>query len=245
MPDVTWNPWHGCHKLSEGCKNCYVYRTDAAHDRDASAVVKTASFDLPRRGTRNGGYKIPSRTMVYTCFTSDFFLEDADAWRADAWAMVRERRDLRFLFITKRIDRMASCLPEDWGGGYSHVEIGCTCENQRMADYRLPIFKCAPAAAKYIICEPLLGEIDLSAYLGDWVEGVIVGGESGTQARPCDYGWVLGIRTQCVAAGVPFRFKQTGAQFIKDGKLYRIERKFQHAQARKAGIDYTPHKEES
>jgi hypothetical protein len=79
---------------------------------------------------------------------------------------------------------------------------------------------------------------------GGWDEGVIVGGESGAQARPCDYGWVLGIRTQCVAAGVPFRFKQTGAQFIKDGKLYRIERKFQHAQARKAGINYTPHKEE-
>lgn len=243
MPDVTWNPWHGCHKLSPGCQNCYVYRTDAAHDKDASVVAKTASFDLPRRRGRGGGLKIPSGTTVYTCFTSDFFLEDADAWRPDAWAMMRERPDLDFMFITKRIDRMASCVPADWGEGYGNVAIGCTCENQQMADYRLPIFRDAPIRTKYMICEPLLGEIDLTEHLGSWVAGVIVGGESGNEARPCDYEWVLGIRAQCAAAGVSFRFKQTGAKLIKDGKLYRIERRFQHAQARKAGIDTPPCRE--
>ncbi|HWQ59458.1 MAG TPA: DUF5131 family protein [Clostridia bacterium] len=240
MPDVTWNLWHGCHKLSPGCKNCYVYRTDAAHGRDAAAVAKTAAFDLPVRRGRDGAYKVPAGATVYTCFTSDFLLEDADAWRPDAWRMMRERGDLDFLFITKRIERMAACLPTDWGAGYANVAVGCTCENQRMADFRLPVFRAAPVKTRLIICEPLLERIDLSPYLGSWVESVVVGGESGSEARPCDYGWVLDIRRQCVAAGVAFRFKQTGANFIKDGHTYKIERKHQHAQAKKANIDHTP-----
>lgn len=69
------------------------------------------------------------------------------------------------------------------------------------------------------------------------MQGVTVGGESGENARTCEYAWVLGIREQCVRAGVPFHFKQTGANFVKDGKRYAIPRKLQHAQAKKANID--------
>ena len=64
------------------------------------------------------------------------------------------------------------------------------------------------------------------------------GGESGNEARPCDYAWVLGLREQCVAADISFCFHQTGARFVKDGRMYRIHRRYQHSQARKAGIDY-------
>ena len=60
----------------------------------------------------------------------------ADVWRREAWEMIRLRRDLHFMFFTKRIDRLSECLPGDWGAGYEHVTIGCTVENQRMADYR-------------------------------------------------------------------------------------------------------------
>ena len=74
-------------------------------------------------------------------------------------------------------------------------------------------------------------------YLGDWIEQVVVGGESGVNARPCDYDWVLSIHEQCNVVGVPFIFKQTGANFIKDGKHYRILRKDQHVQAFKAGLN--------
>lgn len=80
-----WNLWHGCHKLSQGCKHCYVYRGDAKRNIDSSVVTQTKSFDLPIQKKRNGEYKIPSGTYVYTCFTSDFFVEDADGWRAEAW----------------------------------------------------------------------------------------------------------------------------------------------------------------
>ena len=233
-----WNPWHGCHKLSAGCVNCYVYRTDGKHGIDSSVVVKTKSFGLPVQKKRDGSYKIGAGEMVYTCFSSDFFVEDADEWRGEAWEMIRSRPDLRFLMITKRIDRLQAVVPDDWGEGYDNVTICCTMENQERADYRLPIYRAAPVKHKIIVCEPLLSAVDLSPYLGAWVEQVIVGGESGREARTCHYDWVLDIRRQCVEHGISFRFRQTGARLLKDGRLYRIRRQFQHSQARKADIDY-------
>lgn len=235
---VSWNLWHGCQKVSEGCKYCYVYRQDEQHGKDSSIVTRTANFGLPVKRKRDKSYKIPLGEMVYTCFTSDFFVEGADEWRPEAWAMIRERSDLRFFMITKRIDRFRVGLPEDWGNGYEHVCIACTVENQKMADYRLPIFKDLPIRHKMIMCAPLLGEIDLTAYLDDSIEKVAVGGESGTEARVCNYDWVLGIRRQSVAHDVPFWFHQTGAKLLKDGRVYRIRREFQHSQARRARIDY-------
>ncbi len=237
---VLWNPWHGCHKISPGCANCYVYRGDARHGRDSSCVKKTGDFALPVKRDRQGAFKVPAGELVYTCFTSDFLLKEADEWRKDAWQMMRLRRGLNFLFITKRIERLTDCLPSDWGKGYENVHICCTCENQDRADYRLPVFMRAPIRHKSIICEPLLEGVDLSHDLGGWCEQVVVGGESGENARECRHEWVLGIRRQCVEARVPFRFKQTGALYVKDGKAYRIQRRFQHSQAKAAKLDYDP-----
>ncbi len=233
-----WNLWHGCRKLSAGCKHCYVYRGDAKRSVDSTIVAKTKTFDLPIQKKRNGEYKIPSGTLVYTCFTSDFFIEDADQWRAEAWEMMQLRNDLNFMMITKRIDRLQETLPDDWGEGYNNVTICCTIENQDRADYRLPIYKTAPIKHKILICEPLLARIDLQSYdIGSWVEQVVVGGESGYEARPCDYDWVMELRDLCREKNVSFWFKQTGAKFVKEGRLYHVKRQFQHSQARKAGIN--------
>ncbi len=232
-----WNLWHGCHKLSAGCKYCYVYRGDEKRGIDSSAITKTKSFDLPVQKKRNGDYKIPSGTKLYTCFTSDFFVEDADNWRPEAWKMMREREDLAFMMITKRIDRLHTCLPDDWGSGYDHVTICCTVENQDRADYRLPIYNAAPVKHKIIICEPLLERIDLSPYLNSQIQQVVVGGESGKDARECNFDWVMEIRDLCIEKGISFWFKQTGAKFVKDGQLYKIARQFQHSQASKANIN--------
>jgi protein gp37 len=234
---VVWNPWHGCNKFSDGCKNCYVYRMDASHGREGSTIAKTGDYMMPLRRKRDGDWKIPAGTLVYTCFTSDFFLEDADEWRQAAWQAMKTRDDLHYLLITKRIHRLHLCLPEDWGNGYPHVTICCTMENQAAADARLPIFCAAPIVHKRIICEPLLGPVNLTEWLGPWVEEVLAGGESGPQARPCRWEWVTSLREQCQNSGVAFVFRQTGANFVKDGKTYRIPRKDQHEQARKAGID--------
>jgi len=234
---VTWNPWHGCKKISTGCKNCYVYRIDGQHGKDSSIVAKTLNFNLPLKKKRNGTYVIPSDEDIYTCFSSDFFLDEADSWRVEVWDMIRMRTDCHFFIITKRIDRFMISLPENWGDGYDNVTIGCTVENQDRADFRLPILHDIPVKHKMIMCEPLLEHIDIMKYLGDWVEQVIVGGESGNEARICDYNWVLDIHRQCQEKGIPFNFKQTGAKFLKDGHLYTISRRLQHIQAQKAGID--------
>lgn len=234
---ATWNPWHGCRKLSEGCLNCYVYRIDSQFGRDSSKPEKNSDFDLPVRKKKNGTPVIASGETVWTCFSSDFFLEDCDQWRIDAWRMIRERPDLNFFIVTKRPHRFKVSLPDDWGDGYRNVTICCTCENQRTADLRLPVFTALPIRHRQIICEPLLEPINLSLYLGGWIESVTVGGESGQGARLCDYDWVLDIRRQCEHKGVHFHFKQTGANFRKDGKTYLIDRKDQQRQAQKANID--------
>ena len=236
---ANWNPWHGCRKVSAGCLHCYMHRMDDNRGIDGTIVRRTADFSLPARQNRQGGFKLEPGTMVYTCFTSDFLVEEADPWRQEAWAMMRQRADLTFFFITKRIERLERCAPPDWGAGYPNVFFGCTMENQQMADRRMPVFLAAPIARRTVICEPLLGSIEL----GRWLEGgrifqLVVGGESGPEARVCDYRWILSLREQCLAAGVSFSFKQTGARFLKDGRLYRVPRGLQHAQAKKAGIDY-------
>jgi protein gp37 len=174
---------------------------------------------------------------VFTCLTSDFFLEEADPWRDEAWAIMRQRPDVQFSIITKRIVRLTECLPPDWGDGYPNVTIGATVESQRQAEIRLPALLAAPIQRRFVICEPLLEAIDLSPWLDARIAYVMVGGESGSQARVCDYDWVLGIRKQCVATGVGFVFKQTGARFRKDGRVYTVARHVQMAQAHKAGID--------
>jgi protein gp37 len=107
-----------------------------------------------------------------------------------------------------------------------------------MADYRLPIFRALPIKHKSIIASPLISALDITSYLDSTIDEVSVGGESGVEARPCDYEWILSLREQCIAKDVAFRFHQTGAHFIKDGKMYRVPRRYQLSQAHKANIDY-------
>ncbi len=233
-----WNLWYGCKKYSDGCKHCYVYRSDAKYGRDASKVIKTKQFGLPIEKKKNGEYICPSGTMFWTCFRSDFLIDECDEWRIDAWKMIKERSDCHFLFIIKRIERFNVSLPDDWGDGYENVTVCVTCENQETADYRLPIFKSLPIKHKIIIHEPLISSINIKQYVDSTIQEVVVGGESGYYARECNFEWVLAIREQCVEENVSFTFKQTGTNFIKDGRRFKVDRKMQHSQARKAGINY-------
>ena len=237
-----WNPWHGCHKISPGCQNCYVYRRDESIGKDASVVTKTGDYALPLKKDRRGEYKLtPAEGTVFNCMTSDFFLPDADEWREGCWDIIRERSDLRFHIITKRIERFSECVPKDWGSGWDNVTVCSTCEDQQRADRRLPILLDLPIRHRQVISEPLLGEIDMEKYLATGlIEHLTCGGESGDNARLCDFRWVKELRRQCVRCGVPFTFKQTGAKFLKDGRLYHIERKLQMPQARKSCYSYVP-----
>ena len=106
--DVFWNPWHGCTKISPGCMHCYVYRRDEAVGAAiaSSQCRKTGQFSLPVSRKRDGTDKIPDGACIYTCFTSDFLLRDADSWREQCWSMMRQRSACRFIFFTKRIERL-------------------------------------------------------------------------------------------------------------------------------------------
>lgn len=233
----VWNPWHGCHKYSEGCKFCYIHKGDEKRGVDTECITKTERFYAPIARLKSGEYKMKPGPVVYLCFTSDFLIEEADQWREECWKMIKERSDLHFVFLTKRIERLAGCVPPDWGDGYDNVTVGCTIENQDRADYRLSIFKDLPIKHKNIIVQPMLEQIDLSTYL-DTIELVVVGGESDYKARPLDYDWVLDIRRQCMEYKVDFEFRQCGTHFIKDGKTYNLNVRMLCSQARKAGIDY-------
>lgn len=234
---AMWNPWRGCHKYSEGCKFCYIHKGDLKRGVDTNNIVKTDNFYAPVAKTKSGAYKIKSGQFVYLCFSTDFLIEEADRWREECWNMIRERSDLHFFFLTKRIERFMYCLPRDWNDGYDNVTVGCTIENQDRADYRLSIFKELPIKHKNIICQPLIEKIDISAYLKD-IELVTVGGESDKNARPLDFDWVLDIREQCVAQNVHFEFRQCGTHFIKDGKSYTLNVRDLCSQARKADINF-------
>ena len=150
--------------------------------------------------------------------------------------MIKQRTDVDFLILTKRIDRFLVSLPADWENGYSNVNIGCTVENQELADYRLPLFLSYPIKRRFIACAPLLEEIDLSAYISG-VDHVTVGGETGRDARICDYDWVLKIRQQCIEAGKTFWFKNTGSLFRRDGIVEKINPFKQTGIAKELGID--------
>lgn len=135
---MNWEPWTGCYKISDGCTNCYFY--GSMQNAMAKAQYKKQINLIGARKNAKGEYNIKGNKILPTCFATDFFLPEADEWRKDTWAIIKERTDIDFLILTKRIDRFLVSLPPDWGAGYDNVNIGCTVENQALADYRLPLF---------------------------------------------------------------------------------------------------------
>ncbi|MBO7674483.1 MAG: DUF5131 family protein [Atopobiaceae bacterium] len=237
----NWNPWHGCKKCSEGCQHCYVYYLDAMRGKSGADVYKTKTgFKYPLSKDRSGRYKIQSGEMISVCMTSDFFLEEADEWRDEAWGMMCARSDVVFLLLTKRPERIRECLPEDWGDGWDNVFLNVTCENQRRADERIPLLLDLPFKHKGVQCAPLLGPVSIATYLdGGQIEQVACGGENYGGRRPCDFDWVRTLRDECVERDITFCFMETGTTFIKDGKTYNIRSKqLQNEQAFKSGMSY-------
>lgn len=231
----VWNPWHGCHKISEGCRHCYIHKGDYKRKVETNRIVKTNDFFKPVMRNKNGSYKMKSG-IVYCCFESDFLIEEADEWRNECWKMMKERNDCTFLFLTKRIERFLKCIPDDWQDGYENVVVYCTIEDQISADKRLLIFKDLPIKHKGITVQPLLERIEIDEYL-DTIEEVVVGGENDVYGRILDYDWVLEIREACIKNKVNFIFRQCATHFRKDGKDYHLKTKDLCAQAKKANIN--------
>lgn len=231
-----WSPWRGCRRISEGCRFCYIHKGDEKRGVETEKIVKTDNFYAPIEKKKNGEYKMKSG-VVYVCFQGDFLIEEADKWRSECWAMIRERSDCHFIFLTKRINRFDICKPSDWENGYDNVTVGVSCENQQAVDERLPILSAQPIKHRNIILQPLIEAVNIDPYISK-AELVIVGGEYDINARPLCYEWVLDIREKCVKANVNFEFRQCATHFIKDGKEYTLAYNQLGRQAKAAGIDY-------
>ncbi|MBQ3425531.1 MAG: DUF5131 family protein [Clostridia bacterium] len=239
MHDI-WNPWHGCKKCSEGCQNCYMYFLDKMRDKNGAEIYKTkAGFKYPLSKHRNGQYKVKSGEMLRVCMTSDFFLEEADAWRDDAWDIIKKRPDVKLFLLTKRPERVAEHLPPDWGEGWENVMFNVSCENQRRADERIPILLKLPFKHKGIMCAPFIGAVSIKKYLASGqIEQVLCDGENYGGSRPCHYEWVKALHDECSEYNVTFVFCGTGRCFVKDGRTYHLEGSVQSEQAYKSGLSF-------
>jgi len=194
-----------------------MFRDQERYGNDPTKVRQTApaTFRAPLK------WQEPKR--IFTCSWSDFFIEEADAWRPEAWEIIRQSPHHTYQILTKRPERILANLPSDWGNGYPNVWIGVTVEDQAAADKRIPLLLQVPAAVRFLSCEPLLGSVDLGLIgtcpkdwglgyspVGSHLHWVIAGGESGPNARPMHPDWARTLRDQCQAAGVAFFFKQWG-----------------------------------
>jgi protein gp37 len=207
---ATWNPWHGCDKVSAGCKYCYMYRDKVKFGQDPSLVVRS-------KGKFNEPLKWEDPKVVFTCSWSDWFIDKADQWRDEAWDVIRKTPRHTYQILTKRSDRIKNHLPADWGEGWQHVWLGVTVENQE-ATSRIRELQQVPAHIRFLSVEPILERVDLGDLTGiDWV---IVGGESGNdngefKYRPCELWWLQDIVDQCAAQGVKVFVKQMGTYISK------------------------------
>ena len=218
---VTWNPWHGCHRVSEGCRNCYMFAGDGRRGIPDSDVVRRSKtqFDLPLRKDRRGRYLLKD-VLIGTCLTSDFFIEEADPWRQEAWDIMKRRRDLTFIIPTKRPQRIPQCLPPDWNDGYPNVRLAVSVENQRAWDERIPLLCSVPSRRYDVFMAPMIGPIDCDPLMDvHHLDCIYVGGEYGPGSRVCHYDWVLGIRQSCISHGVSFHWRNCGENILMDGQL--------------------------
>ena len=113
--DNTVNFWSGCQKVSEGCKFCYMYRLKDQNGQSGSVVRRSSDAKFYEALY----WKEP--TMIFTCSMSDFFIEEADEWREDAWDVIRRTPQHKWQILTKRPERIKECLPADWGEGWDNV----------------------------------------------------------------------------------------------------------------------------
>lgn len=207
--------------MSEGCRNCYMMREKKRYGQDGMKVVRSSpqTFNQPL----SAKWKEPAK--VFVCSWSDFFIEEADAWRADAWDIMRKAKHLTFQICTKRSERIAQCLPADWGpDGWPNVWLGVTIENDH-ARHRLFNLNQVPARVWFASFEPLIGDVG-NLGLGDEsfcgnmaLDWAIIGAESGPGAREMQHIWAHNIIKQCKAASTAVFVKQIhvlGGKLSKD-----------------------------
>jgi len=209
--DATWNPVRGCTKISAGCAHCYA-EVFAERFRGVKGHPYEKGFDLrlvPERLADPLRWRKPR--MIFVNSMSDLFHDDVptDYIRTVALVMMLARWHT-YQVLTKRSARLRDllCGELQFAATEPHIWWGVSVENRKQGVPRVGDLRTAPARVRFLSVEPLLE--DLGTLELDKISWVIVGGESGSGARPMKREWVLAIRDQCRRAGVPFFFKQWG-----------------------------------
>lgn len=213
--DRTWNPVTGCSKISQGCAHCYAETMtrrlcgmgQEKYKNGFNVTLHPEALDEPCR--------VFNPSTFFVCSMSDLFHKDVPFSFIDSvMATIENLRQHTFQILTKRPQRMYEYFTGERRDVPYNAWIGTSVE---LANYKWRIEELRAIetdSCKFLSCEPLLGDLGKLDLTGiDWV---IVGGESGNQARPMCKDWVLNILHQCEDQGVPFFFKQWGT-FGEDG----------------------------
>ena len=204
--DKTWNPVTGCTKISQGCAHCYaevMTRRLKAMGQEKyangfSVTIHEECLEEPL------SWKQPH--TIFVCSMSDLFHKDVPFDFVDkVMETIRLTPQHRYQLLTKRAERMAEYfLSHDVP---DNVWLGVTVEAQSSKS-RIDCLRVLNAPIRFLSCEPLiedLGELDLRN-----INWVIVGGESGPQARPMKREWIDSVQEQTERQGGVFFFKQWG-----------------------------------
>lgn len=216
---VTWNPTHGCHKISEGCRNCYAATLSlkygwtkkpwTAQNKDENVLLKPHKLNEP--------YKLKEPSKIFVNSMSDLGHENIpDDYLAQIFKVMNDLAQHTFQVLTKRPERFIN-----WPGPWTpNIQLGVSVEDPR-ALKRINLLRQTGARTLFLSCEPLiapLGQFNL-----DRIDWAIVGGESGSGFRPMPHSWAREIRDQCLAAKTAFFFKQSAAWKTEIGTGLRHE----------------------
>lgn len=223
---ATWNPLTGCTKVSPGCVNCYA---EKMAKRLAAMGQVAYQHVIDEHGRWNNKIHLIESAlnkplqwkkprMIFVNSMSDLFHKDVDVlFIGRVLNVMASAHWHTFQVLTKRPERMAEvvntyCDVMRGGKPLPNVWFMTSVENQKVADERILHLLKVNAVVRGLSCEPLLGMVKLSKYLhkNDGVNWVIVGGESGPQARPMHFDWVDSLLTECLKNEVAFFFKQWG-----------------------------------
>jgi protein gp37 len=222
LPGYSFNIVWGCMKVSEGCKHCYAATLSSRYGFalwGPQAERRTFGEAYWRRPLAwhaealRQGY----RRNVFCSSMADVFEDHpvVEHERQKLWSLIAQTPMLNWLLLTKRPQHIVQMVP--WSGAFpDNVWIGTSVENQRRACERVPLLLEVPAVVRFLSCEPLLEALDLSVWLLS-LQWIICGGESGPAARPMAVAWAQSLRDACLAAGVPYFFKQWGGRTAKAG----------------------------
>jgi protein gp37 len=218
--DATWNPVTGCTKISAGCDHCYAERFSERF-RNVPNHPFSTGFDLtlrPERLQQPLSWKKPR--MIFVNSMSDLFHKEIPEEYIDRVFHTMEAASWHvYQVLTKRSSLMRKYVNKRYANSKAppHIWLGVSIED-KAALTRLRHLKQVNAHVRFISFEPLLeslGPVDLEG-----VQWVIVGGESGSHARPIDANWVREIRHQCSIHNAAFFFKQWGGKTPKAGGNY-------------------------